>query len=67
MKKEVDTPSLCVDLHAMDRNLLRMSEYAKTKGVLLRPHAKMHKSAEIALYQIRYVYNVLSLSLFTSF
>ena len=48
----VDTPALVIDLDAMDRNLARMADFAHARGMRLRPHAKMHKSAELALLQM---------------
>jgi D-serine deaminase-like pyridoxal phosphate-dependent protein len=48
----VATPALVIDLDAMERNLAAMAEFARSHGVLLRPHAKMHKSAAIAKAQI---------------
>jgi D-serine deaminase-like pyridoxal phosphate-dependent protein len=48
----IDTPALVLDLDAMERNLERMASFARRAGVRLRPHAKMHKSAEIARLQI---------------
>lgn len=48
----VDTPALVIDLDAMDRNLARMADFAHARGLRLRPHAKMHKSAELALQQM---------------
>jgi D-serine deaminase-like pyridoxal phosphate-dependent protein len=50
--RAIDTPALVLDLDAMERNLGRMASFARTAGVRLRPHAKMHKSAEIARLQI---------------
>jgi D-serine deaminase-like pyridoxal phosphate-dependent protein len=44
----IDTPALVIDLDAMDRNLQRMAEFALKHRVRWRPHAKMHKSAELA-------------------
>ena len=49
---EIDTPALVIDLDAMERNLARMAAFARGAGVRLRPHAKMHKSAELARLQI---------------
>lgn len=49
---EIETPSLVIDLDAMERNLERMAAFARRAGVRLRPHAKMHKSAELARLQI---------------
>ena len=45
----IDTPALVVDLDAMDRNIQRMAEFARKHQVRWRPHAKLHKSAELAL------------------
>ena len=44
----IDTPALVVDLDAMARNIARMAEFARQHNVRWRPHAKMHKSAELA-------------------
>ena len=49
----IDTPALVVDLDAMDRNLLTMAKFAKQHKIKLRPHAKMHKSAELAKLQMK--------------
>ncbi|KAK44971.1 alanine racemase [Caballeronia jiangsuensis] len=48
----VATPSLTIDLDAFDANLAAMSAFAARHGVALRPHAKAHKSSEIARRQI---------------
>lgn len=48
----IDTPALVIDLDAMDRNLVRMAAFAKERGIRLRPHAKTHKSAELAMRQM---------------
>lgn len=45
----IDTPSLVIDLDAMERNIARMADFARKHQVRWRPHAKLHKSAEIAL------------------
>ena len=45
----IDSPALVVDLDAMERNIARMADFARKHQVLWRPHAKLHKSAEIAL------------------
>jgi len=49
---EIDTPALILDLDAFERNLVTMAAYTQGHGVRLRPHAKTHKSPEIALRQI---------------
>lgn len=48
----IDTPSLVIDLDAMERNLARMAAFAREHGLRLRPHAKMHKCAALAQQQI---------------
>jgi D-serine deaminase-like pyridoxal phosphate-dependent protein len=50
--EDIDTPALVVDLDALDRNIAKMAEFARSAGVRVRPHAKTHKSAAIALKQI---------------
>src|SRR5215468_7128590 len=48
----LDTPALCVDLDAMERNIALMAEFCRDKRIALRPHAKTHKSVKIAERQI---------------
>ena len=50
---DIDTPALVIDLDAMNRNLTRMSEFAKKHGIRWRPHAKLHKSVALAKMQIK--------------
>jgi D-serine deaminase-like pyridoxal phosphate-dependent protein len=50
--EEIDTPALILDLDALERNIARMAEAVNGRAVRLRPHAKSHKSAEIAKRQI---------------
>ena len=47
----LDTPALVIDLDALERNLAAMAAFARDKGLRLRPHAKTHKSAWIAVQQ----------------
>jgi len=49
---ELDTPALLVDLDRLENNIFRMAEFAKSRGVYLRPHTKTHKCAEIAKMQL---------------
>ncbi len=49
---ELDTPALLVDLDIVDDNIERMQKFADSEGMLLRPHAKSHKSIAIAERQI---------------
>ncbi|MDR5782154.1 DSD1 family PLP-dependent enzyme [Caballeronia sp. LZ065] len=48
----VATPSLLLDLEAFEANLAAMAAFAAHHDVALRPHAKAHKSSEIAKRQI---------------
>jgi D-serine deaminase-like pyridoxal phosphate-dependent protein len=48
----VDTPALLVDLDALERNLDRLAQAVAGGAVRLRPHAKTHKCAVIALQQV---------------
>ena len=50
--RDVETPALVVDTSALDANIARMAETARRHSIALRPHAKTHKSAEIARRQI---------------
>lgn len=47
----LNTPVLVLDVDALDRNIQRMAALAANHGVALRPHAKTHKSVDIALRQ----------------
>jgi D-serine deaminase-like pyridoxal phosphate-dependent protein len=49
---ELDTPSLVVDIAAMERNIRRMADYCALHGLKLRPHTKTHKVPEIARMQM---------------
>lgn len=49
---EIETPALVVDLDAYERNLAHMAAALEGCGVRFRPHAKTHKSPEIALEQM---------------
>ncbi len=51
-RRDLNTPALLVDVEALDRNIAAMAGMAKRAGMALRPHAKTHKSAEIARRQI---------------
>jgi D-serine deaminase-like pyridoxal phosphate-dependent protein len=46
------TPSVLVDQQRLDRNIERMQSAADTRRVRLRPHAKTHKSVDIAQIQV---------------
>ncbi|NQV98154.1 MAG: DSD1 family PLP-dependent enzyme [Rhodospirillales bacterium] len=50
--EQLYTPALIIELDAFERNLARMASYSRDHGVGLRPHAKTHKSVEIARRQV---------------
>ena len=52
--EEVPTPALILDLDAVEANLRTAQKAAKKVGIHVRPHAKGHKSVEIARKQIAY-------------
>jgi 3-hydroxy-D-aspartate aldolase len=45
------TPALVVDLPAFERNVAKMQAHCDRAGLILRPHAKTHKSVTIARRQ----------------
>lgn len=51
-KWELDTPALCVDLDRLERNIATMQAALTKNGLASRPHAKTHKSADIARLQL---------------
>src|SRR5580698_1899534 len=51
-RRALNTPALVLDVEALDRNIAAMAAFAAAKGLKLRPHAKTHKSADIARRQI---------------
>ncbi|MBI1250355.1 MAG: DSD1 family PLP-dependent enzyme [Alphaproteobacteria bacterium] len=48
----LNTPVLVLDRDTLDANIAAMAAFARGAGVALRPHAKTHKSADIAKLQI---------------
>jgi 3-hydroxy-D-aspartate aldolase len=50
--EDVETPALILDLDAFEYNVARMASFAASGRMRLRPHAKTHKCAEIALQQM---------------
>jgi D-serine deaminase-like pyridoxal phosphate-dependent protein len=51
-KWDLDTPALCVDLDALDRNIAKAQTVLTRNGIAARPHAKTHKCAAIAKRQL---------------
>jgi 3-hydroxy-D-aspartate aldolase len=52
VRDQLNTPVLVIDREALDRNIARMAACARAHNVALRPHAKTHKSVEIAQRQL---------------
>jgi len=52
-KWDLDTPALCLDAAALERNVQRMAGFFADRSASLRPHAKTHKSPVIAWMQLR--------------
>lgn len=48
----LNTPVLVLDIDQLDRNIATMQALADAHGVALRPHAKTHKSVDIARRQV---------------
>jgi len=50
---DIQTPCLVLDLDALERNIVKMGNFAKEMGVRHRVHGKMHKSVDVAQLQER--------------
>ncbi len=48
----IETPSLVVDRARMEQNIAEMAAYAADRGIGLAPHAKTHRTPEIAQLQM---------------
>lgn len=46
------TPALIIDAPVVERNLIRLAEYAAKHEIDIRPHTKTHKSRQIAAMQL---------------
>ncbi|MEP9380392.1 DSD1 family PLP-dependent enzyme [Aquabacter sp. CN5-332] len=51
-REQLQTPTLLVDLDALERNVGHMAGWCRANGIALRPHAKTHKSVDIARLQL---------------
>ena len=51
-RADLNTPALVLNVDALDRNISQMAGLVAERGVRLRPHAKTHKSVDIAKRQI---------------
>ncbi len=50
----LDTPQILIEQRTMEHNLIAMQQKADQLGKQLRPHAKTHKSPELAREQLRF-------------
>jgi D-serine deaminase-like pyridoxal phosphate-dependent protein len=50
--EDLETPSVLIDLDVLEANIASMQSRARAAGVKLRPHAKTHKSLEVARMQL---------------
>ena len=48
---EIQTPCLILDLDALERNIRKMGDYARSHDMRHRSHGKMHKSVDVQLLQ----------------
>ncbi|HHW19398.1 MAG TPA: DSD1 family PLP-dependent enzyme [Firmicutes bacterium] len=49
---EIETPALLVDLDILNENIDKMNMFVTQHGIGIRPHAKTHKTPEIARLQM---------------
>jgi D-serine deaminase-like pyridoxal phosphate-dependent protein len=49
---ELDTPVALLDMDKLEANIAEMTKLTAEAGVKLRPHIKVHESADIAKYQM---------------
>ncbi|MCV2889013.1 3-hydroxy-D-aspartate aldolase BhcC [Ruegeria aquimaris] len=52
-ESEIQTPCLILDLDALERNIVKMGDYARAHDMRHRVHGKMHKSVDVAKLQER--------------
>jgi D-serine deaminase-like pyridoxal phosphate-dependent protein len=52
LPEEVETPSVVVDIDALERNIALMRDAMATRGVGLRPHTKTSKCVEVVQRQV---------------
>lgn len=50
---DLETPAALVDIDVMQRNLDRTARYCREHGLAWRPHAKTHKTPELAALQVQ--------------
>ena len=50
-EKDIQTPCLVLDLDALERNIKKMGDFAKSHNMRHRSHGKMHKSVDVQKLQ----------------
>jgi 3-hydroxy-D-aspartate aldolase len=50
-ESEIQTPCLVLDLDALESNIKKMGDFARSHGIRHRVHGKMHKSIDVAKLQ----------------
>lgn len=50
--EDIATPALIIELDQFEKNVKTLKDFIQSHGVRLRAHAKTHKSADIARYQM---------------
>ncbi len=53
-EKDIQTPCLVVDLDAFEKNVTTMRDLCRKMGMRHRVHGKMHKSADVAHWQMEH-------------
>src|SRR5688572_16191557 len=51
-EEELPTPAIVIDVERVRRNVRKLADYAKARGIGIRPHTKTHKSVELARMQL---------------
>ncbi len=49
---QIQTPCLILDMDALERNIRKLGDHARARGVRHRAHGKMHKSVDVLRLQI---------------
>lgn len=50
---DIVTPALILDLDALERNIRKMGDFVRARGLRHRVHGKMHKSVDVARLQMQ--------------
>jgi D-serine deaminase-like pyridoxal phosphate-dependent protein len=61
-KDILPTPCMVVDIDMFQANIAHMADSAKTNGINVRPHVKVHKSVDVARHQMAHGANGLTVA-----